>query len=110
MGRKRAQASGREGGGGRERGLEETAMMRTLRVLRTLAAILLAGSCGGEAMVRPPAAIALVTPAKKEVATKRRSTEPLALRVTLDDPRFGAVNERLRARDAAGAARAFEDA
>jgi soluble lytic murein transglycosylase len=89
--------------------VEEADVMRAIRVLRTMAAIGLAGSCGGEAMVRPPAAGPTTTPTR-EVAQKHRSTEPSVLHVTLDDPRFAAVNERLRAHDAPGASKAFEDA
>jgi hypothetical protein len=60
-------------------------------------------------MVRPPVASATTTPLK-EIAQKHRATEPLVLHVTLDNPRFAAVNERLRAHDAPGASKAFEDA
>ncbi len=74
-----------------------------------MAAIGLAGSCGGEAIVHPPAVSAPMAQVK-DVAQKHRATEPLVLEVTLDDPRFAAVNERLRAHDAPGAAKAFEDA
>jgi soluble lytic murein transglycosylase len=90
--------------------VEEAGLMRAIRGLRTLGIVLLAGSCGGEAIVGAPSAT-LSSTAVRATGTKRLSSEPpLALHVTLDDPRFAAVKERLRARDAVGAARAFEDA
>ena len=88
--------------------MEEADLMRTLRLLRTFGVVVLAGSCGGEAMVRSPAASAPAAPVK-EVATKRRTQEPLPFRVTLEDARFTSVNERIRAHDPPGAARAFEE-
>jgi soluble lytic murein transglycosylase len=73
--------------------------------------VALAGSCGGEAPVSvPPASPAIVAPARtREATAKELSAEVPPLDVVLDDPRLAAVKERLQARDAPGAARAFDE-
>jgi soluble lytic murein transglycosylase len=90
-----------------------TGTWRRLPVLgRGLVVAALAGSCGGEGAVRAPpsSAATAVSPPTREANAKELVPEIPRLHVVLDDPRFSAVKVRLRAKDAAGAAQAFDDA
>ncbi|MGO8998020.1 MAG: transglycosylase SLT domain-containing protein [Polyangiaceae bacterium] len=73
----------------------------------------LAGSCGGEGVVRSPpsnSAVVHTAPATREATGKELAPDVPTLRAVLEDAQFSSVKERLRAKDAAGAAKAFDDA
>jgi soluble lytic murein transglycosylase len=70
-----------------------------------------AGSCGGQGVVRPPTSSPVASaPPVREANGKALVPEIPALRVVLDDPRFAVAKARLRAKDAVGAAKAYDDA
>ncbi len=75
-------------------------------------ALLLVGSCAGGRALRsaassPAPAGALPT---RVASAKELAPDAPALRVVLDEPRFALASQRLRAKDAPGAAKAFDDA
>jgi soluble lytic murein transglycosylase len=75
------------------------------RLARGLAVLTIAGACGGEDVTaRPPGAPGVPS---RDATTKVLALGAPQLDVVLDDARFAEVRERLRAKDAAGASRAF---
>ena len=72
----------------------------------------LAGACGGEGTARVPSSSPpVVHPATvRESSAKDLAPDVPTLHVVLDDPRFSGARERLRAKDAPGAAKTFDDA
>jgi soluble lytic murein transglycosylase len=70
--------------------------------------VALAAACGGQEAARPPAIVAPSVQVK-EASSKARAAEVPPLRVVLADPRFAAVAERVKDRDALGAALSFEE-
>jgi soluble lytic murein transglycosylase len=84
---------------------------RLRRSLRGPLVIAFASSCGGEVAVKvPPSGPAIVAHDRaRDVTAKELSGEVPVLSVVLDDPRFAAVRPLRKARDFAGAAKAFDD-